>query len=114
MNEMTYRNYSAKIEYDPEDKIFVGHIMGIRDIVGFHGNTMEELESAFHDAVDHYLEVCKKIGQPPQHPYSGKLTLWIPPEIHMAIATAAKTNKKSIDQWATDVLKQAVMSEARS
>ena len=66
MNEMTYQNYSAKVEYDPIDKIFVGHIVGIRDIVGFHGSTVEELESAFHDAADHYLEVCEKIGQPPQ------------------------------------------------
>jgi predicted HicB family RNase H-like nuclease len=72
MNEMTYQNYSAKIEYDPVDKIFVGHIVGIRDIVGFHGTTVDELEAAFHEAVDHYLEVCVKIGQEPQRPYSGK------------------------------------------
>ena len=63
MNEMTYQNYSAKVEYDPIDKIFVGHIIGIRDIVSFHGSTVEELESAFREAVDHYLEVCEKIGQ---------------------------------------------------
>ena len=112
MNEMTYQNYSAKVEYDPVDKIFVGHIVGIRDIVGFHGSTVEELESAFHDAVHHYLEVCEKIGQSPQRSYSGKLTLRIPPEIHMAVATAAEINSKSINQWATDVLKQAAISEA--
>ncbi|MBK6710757.1 MAG: type II toxin-antitoxin system HicB family antitoxin [Chloroflexi bacterium] len=114
MNEMTYQNYSAKVEYDPIDKIFVGHIIGIRDIVGFHGSTVEELESAFHDAVDHYLEVCEKIGQPPQRSYSGKLTLRIPPEIHMAVATAAEINSKSINQWATDVLKQAAMPDVVS
>lgn len=111
MNEMTYENYKAKVEYDPIDKIFVGHIIGIRDIVGFHGSTVEELESAFHEAVEHYLEVCEKIGQEPQRSYSGKLTLRIPPEIHMAVATAAEINSKSINQWATDVLKQAVGSE---
>lgn len=109
MNEMTYQNYSAKVEYDPVDKIFVGHIVGIQDIVGFHGSTVEELESAFHDAVHHYLEVCEKIGQLPQRSYSGKLTLRIPPEIHMAVATAAEINSKSINQWATEVLKQAAM-----
>jgi predicted HicB family RNase H-like nuclease len=112
MNEMTYGNYKAKVEYDPIDKIFVGHIIGIRDIVGFHGRTVEELESAFHEAVEHYLEVCEKIGQEPQRSYSGKLTLRIPPEIHMAVATAAEINNKSINQWAADVLKQAVGSES--
>lgn len=112
MNEMSYQNYSAKVEYDPVDKIFVGHIVGIRDIVGFHGSTVEELELAFQEAVHHYLEVCEKIGQTPQRSYSGKLTLRIPPEIHKAVATAAEINSKSINQWAIDVLKQAAMSEA--
>jgi predicted HicB family RNase H-like nuclease len=112
MNEMIYQNYSAKVEYDAVDKIFVGHIVGIRDIVGFHGTTVEELESAFHEAVDHYLEVCEKIGQQPQRSYSGKLTLRIPPEIHRAVATAAEMNSKSINQWAADALKEAAMSES--
>ena len=111
MNEMTYQNYSAKVEYDPIDKIFVGHIIGIRDIVSFHGSTVEELESAFREAVDHYLEICEKIGQQPQRSYSGKLTLRVPPEVHMAVATAAEINSKSINQWATDILKQATTSE---
>lgn len=114
MNEMSYQNYSAKVEYDPIDKIFVGHIVGIRDIVGFHGSTVAELESAFHDAVHHYLEVCQKIGQSPQRSYSGKLTLRIPPEIHLAVATAAEINSQSINQWATDILKQAAMPEVAS
>ena len=109
MNQMKYRNYSAVVEYDAEDRIFVGHLLGIRDIVGFHGSTVEELESAFHEAVEHYLEVCEKLGQEPQNSYSGKLTLRIPPEIHLAVAHAAESNKKSINQWATDVLSQAAM-----
>lgn len=111
MNEMSYQNYSAKVEYDSIDKIFVGHIIGIRDIVSFHGNTVAELEAAFHEAVQHYLEVCEKIGQQPQRSYSGKLTLRVPPEVHMAVATAAEINSKSINQWATDILRQAAALE---
>lgn len=109
MNAMTFRNYTAAVEYDAEDKIFVGHILGISDIVGFHGSSVDELEAAFHDAVNHYLEVCEKIGQTPQKSYSGKLTLRISPEAHMAIATAAEIRRKSINQWAADVLQQAAM-----
>jgi predicted HicB family RNase H-like nuclease len=37
MNIMTYNNYVARIEFDDEDRVFVGHIVGCRDIVGFHG-----------------------------------------------------------------------------
>jgi predicted HicB family RNase H-like nuclease len=113
MNEMNYEGYTAKIEYDPVDKIFVGHILGIRDIVSFHGSTVDELEAAFKEAVEHYLKVCAQIGQAPQRSYSGKLTLRIPPEVHMAVATAAAINRKSINQWATDVLRQAAESPGR-
>lgn len=104
---MIYQNYTAKVEYDAVDKIFVGHIIGIRDIVSFHGSTVDELETAFHEAVEHYLEVCEKIGQEPQRSYSGKLTLRVPPEVHMAVAAKAELSSQSINQWATEVLKQA-------
>ena len=44
MNAMNYKGYFAKVEFDVEDRIFVGHIIGIRDVVGFHGESVEELE----------------------------------------------------------------------
>lgn len=72
---MTYKGYAARVEFDAEDRIFVGHIIGIRDIVGFHGETVNELEIAFHEAVDDYLAACEKLGQKPDKPYSGKLLL---------------------------------------
>ncbi len=111
MNAMNYKNYAARIEYDAVDKIFVGHIVGIRDIVGFHGSSVDELETAFHEAVDHYLDVCEKIGQKPQKAYSGKLTLRMSPEVHSAVAMAAEIKQQSINQWATTALNQAAMSQ---
>lgn len=56
MKYMEYRGHQAAIEYDGEDKIFVGHIAGISEGIGFHGESVAELETAFHDAVDDYLE----------------------------------------------------------
>ena len=108
MSAMTYKNYMASVDYDADDRIFVGHIIGIRDIVGFHGSTVHQLESAFHEAVDDYLDACKKLGQDPNKPYSGKLMLRIPPAIHAAVATSAEVSGKSINQWATDALSRAV------
>ena len=105
---MTYKNYSAKIEYSDEDECFVGHIAAIKDIIGFHGETVNELRSAFEEAVDDYLETCKKLNRSPQKPYSGNLMLRVPPEIHAAVATAAEVSGKSINQWATEAFSEAV------
>jgi len=110
MGVMTYKGYSARVEYDAEDRIFVGHLAGIRDTVGFHGTSVDELEQAFHEAVDDYLDACEKLGQEPNRPASGKMMLRIPPEIHHAAIVAAETSGKSLNQWATEALKKAAAS----
>lgn len=110
MNTMTYRGYAARIEYSDDDQCFVGHIAGITDIVGFHGESVTELRTAFEEAVDDYLETCEKLGRTPQKPYSGKLMLRVPPDIHAAIAVAAEVSGKSINQWAAEAFTKAVQA----
>jgi predicted HicB family RNase H-like nuclease len=111
MKGMNYKGYVAKVEFDPEDHIFVGHIIGIRDVVGFHGESVEELETAFQEAVDNYLDACKELGQEPNKPYSGDLMLRVPAEVHAAVAAAAEASGKSINQWAARVLKAATHAD---
>ncbi|MYB57137.1 MAG: type II toxin-antitoxin system HicB family antitoxin [Gemmatimonadetes bacterium] len=104
MNTMTHKGYAARIEYSDEDRCFIGHIAGINDIVGFHGDSVAQLRTAFEEAVEDYLETCEKLNRSPQKPYSGNLMLRLPPEVHAAIATAAEVSGKSINQWTTDTL----------
>ena len=108
MNTMNrYRGYTARVEYDDDDEIFVGHLAVIRDIVSFHGSTVTEVKSHFHEAVDHYLEVCEKLGEEPQKPFSGRVMLRLPAEIHAAIASTAQATGKSVNQWAKEILSEA-------
>jgi len=111
MNMMKYNGYIAHIEYDEEDRIFVGRLAGIKDIISFHGTDVDELETAFHESVDHYIEVSERTGRPAQKPFSGKLMLRIDPEIHAAVATAAQVKGTSINQWAANVLDKAAHNE---
>ena len=60
MKTMTHRGYTAEIHYSEEDGCFVGHVINIEDIVGFHGDTDEELRDAFEGMVDFYIEVVNK------------------------------------------------------
>ena len=107
MNTMTYRGYAARIEYSDKDQCLVGHITGINDVVGFHGESVAELRTTFEEAVEDYLEACEKLGRAPQKPYSGKLMLRVPPEVHAAIAAAAEISGKSINQWAIETFTKA-------
>ena len=63
MNMMKYKGYAAHIEFDEEDRIFVGHLAGIKDIVGFHGTTVNTLEKAFHESVENYLAISEETGR---------------------------------------------------
>ncbi len=113
MNTMNYKGYSARIEYDDEDGILTGQIAGIRDGVGFHAGSVEDLKLAFYEAVDDYIETCAKIGKKPQKPYSGRVMFRVDPEVHRKAALAAELSGKSLNQWAEDVLKDAAVG-ARS
>ena len=104
---LTHKGYSARIEFDPEDRIFFGRIAGIRDIITFHGESVDALVSAFEAAVDDYLLTCEQLGQSPNKPYSGRLMLRLPETVHAAIASAAEVRGKSINQWASEALAQA-------
>lgn len=106
-NAMSYKGYTARVEFDPRDGIFVGHVLGISEAISFHGNTVAQLTADFHAAVNHYLADCAATGRNPQKPVSGKLMLRVPPEVHAAANIAAKASGKSLNQWAAEVLAEA-------
>lgn len=108
MNMMTYKGYAARIEYSEEDGCFVGHITGIRDVIGFHGESVTELRAAFTEAVDDYLETCEKVGRTPQKPYSGKVLLRIDPALHARAAALAEAEGKSLNAWTQEQIQKAV------
>ncbi|HOY66827.1 MAG TPA: type II toxin-antitoxin system HicB family antitoxin [Candidatus Ozemobacteraceae bacterium] len=106
-NLMTYKGFSARIEFDSRDRLFYGRLLGIEDLITFHGECVAELEDAFHEAVLDYLETCRKLGKKPQKTFSGRLMFRVPSEVHAAVSLAAKTSGKSLNQWATEVLDEA-------
>ena len=65
---LKYKCYSGSVEFDPEDRIFHGRILGITDVVGFEGQSASELENSFHEAVEDYLETCREIGKKLENP----------------------------------------------
>ena len=66
MKTMTYKGYTAEISYSEEDECFVGHIVNINAISGFHGDTDEELRDAFENMVELYIETVEEPENPPQ------------------------------------------------
>jgi len=65
---MKHKGYCACVEFDQKDKILVGRVIGICDGINFHGTNVEEIEQAFVEAVDDYLDMCEELGQKPEKP----------------------------------------------
>ena len=103
-NAMTYKGYTASMIFDTEDKIIIGRVMDIDDIISFHGESVSEFETHFHAVIDDYIAACAVLGSKPEKPASGKLMLRIAPEIHAAALKAAARNGISLNKWAEKTL----------
>ena len=107
MNTLNHKGYTARIEFDDRDNIFVGRVLGLRETISFHGETVVELRTEFESAIEDFLLDCKRQGIRPEKPASGKLMLRVPVEVHGAALIAAQARGKSLNQWATEVLQIA-------
>lgn len=102
---LTYKGHTARIEFDAEDRIFFGKLAGVEDGVGFHGETVDDLVSAFHEAVDDYVDTCGRIGKRDD---PGLLRLAVSPDLRAKVAAAARDAGESLDQFGAAALRRAV------
>ena len=95
MNTMIYKGYKARMDFDTEDKIIVGRVLDIDDIITFHGTSVAEFEDAFQSAIDSYIVACNRLGQEPERPASGRMMLRVDPAVHAAAVKASARNGQS-------------------
>ena len=104
---LKYKGYSGYVNYDDEAKIFHGEVMDTRDVITFQGRTVDEIEKAFRESIDDYLEFCEQRNERPDKPFSGKFLVRMNPQLHHRIFLRASREGKSINKWVIDTLKNA-------
>ena len=109
---MDYKGYRAVVAYDNEAGTFHGEVVDTRDVITFEGASVERLWKEFRFSIDDYLAVCAERGRQPDKPFSGKIPLRIPPEVHRAATAAAKAAGKSLNAWLAETVEQAVRQPA--
>ncbi len=109
---MNYRGYTADIRYDERDRIFWGHLLGTFDDVYFEGTSVEELETAFHEAVDDYLTYCEETGREPTRVESdqtpSEISVRVTKELQYRTFVAAQQSGVSLDDFVEDALNRAL------
>lgn len=65
-DRLFYKEYVARICYVPEDKLYVGEVLGIDDSLSFHTSKKEALQERFENCIKEYLDLCNVIGKKPE------------------------------------------------
>jgi predicted HicB family RNase H-like nuclease len=94
------------MQYSEEDGCFIGEVAGLNlHDISFEGGTEEELRKDFEEAIDFYLATTEK----PEKPFSGRITLQVPPEIHAELFRKAQNAGDSLDAWLIKEIKESVL-----
>ena len=109
MNHLEYKGYYGSFEYDRENRVLCGKILGMpKDSISYEGRTVEELEDDFKAGIDSYIEGCKELGIKPRKAYNGVLNVRIPSEIHCKIALIAENSGTNINAFIRNSIEKAI------
>jgi len=109
-NILKYKNYIASVQFSEEDEAFIGRVEGIDSVVSFEGQTVYDLRQAFEEAIESYLDFCKRKGiSEPQQSYTSVFNVCLHPDLHRKIATTAKIKGITLNGFIT----KAVETELR-
>lgn len=114
MSLLTYKGYTADVEYDAHEGILYGHALDLRDTITFQSESASEIVDEFHTSVDEYLSFCAEQGIEPAKPYSGTLYIRTSPAVHREAAIAAAQDGKSLNAWLAEVVAQAAHHAVRT
>ena len=79
---LNYKEFIGTVHYSSDDEVFYGKILEIDDLVTFEGKTVEELKKSFNEAVDDYIEICKKNKKEIFKSFKGSFNVRVSPDLH--------------------------------
>jgi predicted HicB family RNase H-like nuclease len=103
---LEHKGYTGNVEFDPEAGLFHGEVLDTRDVITFQGTSVEDLQQAFRDSVEDYLDFCKERNEEPDKPFSGRLMVRLSSDLHRKLYVEAKRGGKSLNQLISERLAQ--------
>ena len=102
-----YKGYTGVVEFDDEAGVFHGEVLDTRDVITFQGTTVEEIEHAFRESLDDYIDFCAERDEEPDKPFSGRLMVRLSTDVHRNLYVQAKREGKSLNQLIAERLSRA-------
>lgn len=111
MKNLEYKGYTGSIEYDQDDNLLYGKVLGIQGLISYEGKTGQELENDFQEAIDVYLADCKAAGKTPEKPFKGSFNVRISASLHQRAALLAREAKMSLNNFVAESIRLRVTKE---
>jgi predicted HicB family RNase H-like nuclease len=114
MKIFEYKGYKGSVEFDEDDNIFVGEVLGLKKGCGiiYEGATIEELKQDFEEGVDAYLSSCEANGFEPSKPFYQPLNAEIESDIYNLIEMTAQKNGTSFNSVVRESLERGLLQIA--
>jgi predicted HicB family RNase H-like nuclease len=91
-NVLEHKGYTGNVEFNADDEVFYGKILGIRDVVSFEADSVQKLKKAFREAVD----------------FKGSFNVRIKPKLHRLAVIKSAALKISLNQLVEKALEKEV------
>lgn len=114
MGVLKYKDFVATLDFSDADNVFYGKILGINDLILFEGSSIDELNKAFKEAVEDYLELCKEVGKDPYKSFKGSFNVRIPTDLHKKVFFRAQKIGVSLNQYINKVLEKDIEQSAEN
>ena len=104
---MEYKGLIGKVGFNANEKTFFGEVVGAKIALNFQGDSVEQLTTCFHTAVDEYFEFCQEQGIAPEKSWKGKLTFRPrSDELRQKIWITASAVDLSVNEWLNAVVEK--------
>jgi predicted HicB family RNase H-like nuclease len=110
MNTLAINGYEAVIAFDSDIQMFRGEFVGLNGGADFYAADVEGLKREGEISLRVFLEACERRGIEPRKHFSGKFSLRLDPVTHEAATIAAAAHGQSLNQWASEAIRQAAFA----
>jgi predicted HicB family RNase H-like nuclease len=111
-DNIEYNGFLGSLHFDSEDETFFGKIEGIEDLVTFEGKTVNEIKIAFKEAVDDYLDLCKRNKKNPEKSFKGSFNVRVTSDLHRKIHRKALIEGVSLNQIVQRALEREINGQS--
>lgn len=105
-NPFSYRDYVAEIRYSRLDASLVGQLKGMKTLLIFKGQSLDEMKIKFRETVDNYLLECEQEGKEPEKQFATDTIISIPTELYREYVQTSEELGKNEHELISEILEE--------